>query len=103
MTDRYAVAARLEPPPEAPPLSPAILADLLWAHARPGDQLDHVRTAPDPTGGITLVLLVRADSQPEAVGTATGLCVRALCTHTLTDYGLHDMAALPLSDVTRAR
>lgn len=101
MSARYVVAARLQPPSDAPPLSPAVLADLLWAHARPSDQLDHVRTAPQEAAGIAIVLLLRADAESEAISAATGLVFRALCTHTLARYGVHDLASLPLADVTR--
>ena len=100
MTLRYAIAARLEPPSEATPINPAVLADLLWAHARPADLLDHVRTAPDQDGAITIVLLLRADTESAAIQAATRLCTYALCTHALAAYRVADMGVLPLADVT---
>ncbi|MEU4061137.1 hypothetical protein AB0F25_01685 [Streptomyces wedmorensis] len=56
--------------------TPAVVTDLLWAHARPEDGLEHV--TPRATGsGIDLYLFVRAEADGPAVTQMRPLLERA--------------------------
>ncbi|MBW5481785.1 hypothetical protein [Streptomyces bambusae] len=43
-----------------------LVHDLVWAHARPSDGLEHLRARPAPYGGLDVVLFVRARSDGTA-------------------------------------
>ncbi|MGY0231384.1 hypothetical protein [Longispora urticae] len=97
---RYAVATRLDGPPGR--LNPETLVDLLWAHALPADQLDHVRArAPDPDqpGRLETVLILRAAGPTEAAAAARTVLDRAVAAPPLRDWAVTGLHALPLADL----
>lgn len=98
---RYVVAARLVAAADADPdVSPAIVVDLVWAHARAADRLDHVRArAADAPGLLNVVLILRAADAPEALAKAGGLCARAAGRPALSGWSLDRIDALALADL----
>ncbi|MGF1426179.1 hypothetical protein [Kitasatospora sp. LaBMicrA B282] len=102
MHTRYAVAARLTGPPvrhPAPlPPQPATVVDLLWAHATAADRLDHVRVrTPEPAGGLELLVLLRAETDADAILTADDLLGRAARSPALSGWHADGFRVLPLA------
>lgn len=101
-TSRYVVAARLIADADADlnVVSPAIVVDLVWAHARPADRLDHVRArAPDAPGVLDVVLILRAADAREARANTRALCDRATDSPALTRWTLDRIDALQFADL----
>ncbi|MFJ4779291.1 hypothetical protein [Streptomyces sp. NPDC088762] len=59
----------------APTSAAPLIQDLLWAHARPSDGLEHVRARPAPHG-LDIYLFVRAPSDASAVAQMRALLDR---------------------------
>ncbi|WP_306328437.1 hypothetical protein [Streptomyces venezuelae] len=67
--------------------TPALVSDLLWAHARPEDGLEHV-TARATRSGIDLYLFVRAEADGPAVDRMRPLLERARASIAAQGYAL---------------
>jgi hypothetical protein len=67
-----------EPDPNASPLSPEIITDILWGVALPSDGLEHVRARPGPERRIDVVIFHRTDPVPEGRENGLALCQRAI-------------------------
>jgi hypothetical protein len=61
--------------PTAPQTSAAVFTDLIWAHCRPGDGLQHVRGR-TVDGAIRITFFLSAKDQETADATARELCAR---------------------------
>jgi len=66
-----------------------VLTDLFWAHARPGDQLEHVHARIE-FGLIRLTLFMRATSVTHAEAAARLLCDRVLAVQLLSGWSYRD-------------
>ncbi|WP_158714274.1 hypothetical protein [Kitasatospora aureofaciens] len=99
MNARYLVATHLTGPPARDrSVHPAIVVDLVWAHATTADGLDHVRVrAPVTAGELELVVLLRAESAADAARTAEGLFGRAARSPALSDWHTEPLSVLPLA------
>ncbi|NUP46659.1 MAG: hypothetical protein HOW97_05010 [Catenulispora sp.] len=65
----------------APPLNPEIVVDVLWAVAKPGDRLEHVRARSGPAPDVVDLAMFHAGSGPvPARDLALRLSRRALAT-----------------------
>ncbi len=71
------VVLRLSAPSGAGDPAGAAVADVVWAHARGGERLEHVRVRTRPAG-IDLVLFFVLADRPAAVSAATGILRRAI-------------------------
>ncbi|MFI9163560.1 hypothetical protein [Kitasatospora aureofaciens] len=99
MNARYLVATHLTGPParDRNP-HPAIVVDLVWAHAITADGLDHVRVqAPATAGELELVVLLRAETAAAAARTAGGLLGRATRSPALSGWHTATLSVLPLA------
>ncbi|MFJ5885603.1 hypothetical protein [Kitasatospora cineracea] len=66
---------RTDPAPSQ--LTAATVTDLIWAHSRPEDRVEHVRTRVDP-GFYRIAAAVIADTPDAAVASLRRACERAL-------------------------
>lgn len=76
----------------------AVIADAVWALAASADHLDHVHVArPEVAGRLAIVLILRADSEVDALLRADLLGGRLLKAQLLRGWTLRDVDVLPLA------